>query len=72
MLETVRDGDAKRDIKARPYMSNLLHARLKTFFDWCSQPQIGKLPMSPMLSVGKPYGGETRRERAWFSGEHAD
>jgi integrase len=72
LLERVRDGDDKRGLKARPYMANLLYARLKPFFAWASNPSIGKIKLSPMLGIDKPFSGETRRERDWFKGAAAD
>jgi integrase len=71
-LELIRDGDAKGEYKARPYLANLLYARMKPFFAWCAKPVIGKIKHSPMLGLDKPYGGEARRERPWFKGDHAD
>jgi hypothetical protein len=61
LLEHVRDGD--EDHKARPYQANLLHARLRTFFMWCSKPQIGKVQVSPMLGLDKPTKQTNRRQR---------
>ena len=72
VLELVRDGDPQRDLKPRPYLSNLLHARLKTFFAWCAKPTIGKLKTSPMLGIDRPYGDERARDLPWFKGEAAN
>jgi len=72
LLERVRDGDQKRDRKPRPYLANLLHSRMSSFFGWCVKPAIGKLKVSPMLGIDKPYKGEKRRERPWFKGAAAD
>jgi integrase len=71
-LDEVRDGDAKRGTKGRPYLANLLHARLRTFFAWCAKPGIEKLPSSPMLGIGKPFAHAQRRERDWFAGTSGD
>jgi integrase len=72
LLDRVRDGDEKRGLKARPYMANLLYARLSSFFDWCAKPSIGKIKVSPVLGIDKPFVGEKRRERPWFKGATAD
>ena len=71
-LEQVRDGNEKLGLKARPYLANLLYARMKPFFAWCAKPKIGKLKSSPMLGIDKPFGDEKRRERDWFKKEAAD
>jgi hypothetical protein len=68
----VRDGDAKLGLQPRPYLANLLHAQLRTFFGWCAKPQIGKLKHSPMVGIDKPFNNEQRRERAWFRGAADD
>jgi hypothetical protein len=67
LLELVRDGDAKLSLKPRPYLSNLLYARLKPLFGWAVK--TNKLKLSPMLSIDKPFANEQRRERSWFKGE---
>jgi integrase len=64
LLETTRER--------APYVANLLHARLQTFFTWCARPGIGVVPTSPMTGIGKPFGGEKRRQRDWFRGDKAD
>ena len=71
-LELVRDGDAKGHHRPRPYLANLLYARMRPFFEWCAKPQIGKIQLSPMLGIDKPFSGEKRRERDWFKGAAAD
>jgi integrase len=72
LLERVCNGDEKRGLKARRYMANLLHARLNSFFTWCAKPNIGKIKVSPIVGIDKPFAGESRRERAWFKGDAAD
>jgi Arm DNA-binding domain len=64
LLESTRDR--------APYVANLLHSRLLTFFTWCARPAIGKVTTSPMVGIGKPWGGEQRRKRDWFRGDRAD
>jgi integrase len=72
LLEHVRDGDSESGTKGRPYLSNKLHALMSSFFNWCSKPAIGKLKVSPMLGVDKPWNGEKGRDRPWFRGSAAD
>jgi integrase len=72
LLERVRDGDTSLGLKPRPYLANLLYARMKPFFAWCAKPQIGKLKQSPMIGLDKPFQSEKRRERPWFKGAAAD
>jgi hypothetical protein len=72
LLERVRDGDDKCGLEPRPYLANLLYARMKPFFVWCAKPQIGKLKHSPIFGIDKPYQGEQRRVRPWFKGAAGD
>jgi integrase len=51
---------------------NLLHSRLRTFFEWCAKPQIGTFAVSPMLGIDKPFNYEQRRESNWFKGAVGD
>jgi integrase len=71
-LLLIRDGDEDKDLKPRPYLANLLYARLRPFFAWCAKPLIGKIKVSPMLDIEKPWTGEERRDREWFKGTAAD
>jgi integrase len=70
-LELVRDGDGD-GLKPRGYLANLLHARLRGFFNWCAKQQIGKLAASPMSGIDKPFADVKRRERDWFAGDAGD
>src|SRR5262245_13056703 len=72
LLELIRDGDEKSGAKPRPYLANLLYARMKPFFAWCAKPQIGKLKLSPMLGLDQPFASAKRRERVWFKKAGAD
>jgi integrase len=72
LLERVRDGDPENGIKSRPYLANKLYGLLNAFFNWCAKPAIGKLKVSPMLGVDKPWNGEKGRDRPWFRGSAAD
>jgi integrase len=69
-LDLIRGGDD--DYKPRPYLANLLHARMKAFFAWCAKPNIGKIAVSPMLGIDKPFADTKRRERPWFKEQAAD
>ena len=71
-LELVRDGSPNGEYKPRPYLANLLYARMQPFFDWCAKPQIGKIKLSPMLGLDKPFSDVKRRECDWFKGPVAD
>jgi integrase len=72
LLERIRDGDGAQQTKGRPYLANLIYARMKPLFHWCAKPQIDKLKQSPMLGIEKPYHNEQRRQRTWFKGASAD
>jgi integrase len=72
LLERVRDGDSETGAKPRPYLANKLYGLLNAFFKWCAKPAIGKLKISPMLGVDKPWNGEKGRDRPWFRGTAAD
>ena len=72
LLERVRDGDEDKGLKPRPYLANSLHSHLRTFFTWCVKPNIRKIEVSPMIGITKPWNGERRRVRAWFSGAAGD
>lgn len=72
LLELVRDGDEDIGLKPRPYLANLLYARLRPFFAWCAKPNIGKIKLSPMIGIEKPWSGAKRREREWFKGAAGD
>jgi len=64
-LEEMRDGDPRAvpPVKPRPYMANRFHAYLSTFFRWCAEPGIEKVPSSPMLGLRRPWEGEEARDR---------
>jgi hypothetical protein len=64
LLETIRDGD--KDTQPRPYLANRTYAYLKTFFAWCAEPGIEKIPLSPMIGLRRPWEGEEARQR-WFT-----
>jgi integrase len=68
LLCSIRDGD---DNGTRPkrYLANKVHALLRTFFDWCAKPAIGKIRVSPMVGVDKPFDGEKPRDRHFSDGE---
>ena len=48
--------------EGRPYQANKVHALLRTFFDWCAKPAIGKIKTSPMIGLDKPFDKEQPRE----------
>jgi integrase len=68
LLCAIRDGDDNGS-KPRPYLSNRVHALLRTFFAWCTKPAIGKLKTSPMIGLDKPFDGEKPRERSFNDAE---
>jgi integrase len=72
LLNRVRDGDTDERLKPRPYLANKLHNRLSMFFTWCAKPQNGKIKISPMTGIDKPWNGEKRRVRDWFRGNAGD
>jgi integrase len=72
LLEQIRDGDSESGAKSRPYLANKLYGLLSAFFNWCAKPAIGKLKVSPMLGLDKPWNGEKGRDRPWFRGSAAD
>ncbi|MEM6440669.1 MAG: integrase family protein, partial [Pseudomonadota bacterium] len=67
LLEDIRDGNAA--VKARPYLANRTHAYLSSFFRWCAEPGIEKVPVSPMLGLRRPWEGEEARERFYTDDE---
>lgn len=67
LLETVRDGDD--EAKPRPYLANRLHAYLKTFFAWCAEDGVDKVPASPMATLKRPWEGEETRQRVFSDDE---
>jgi integrase len=73
-LEKVRDGSNVDGTiqRPRPYLANALHTRLRTFFDWCAKPTIGKLATSPMVGIDKPWNGAKPRDREWFKSTAGD
>ena len=71
-LELICNGDPDRDLKPRPYLANLFYARMRTFFNWCAKPTVGKLQLSPMLGIDKPSKSAKRREREWFKDAAGD
>jgi hypothetical protein len=70
LLWTIRDGDADKGLKPRPYLANRLYSHLKSFFAWCAKR--GTVKISPMHYMETPWRGAKRRERAWFKKEAAD
>jgi integrase len=61
LLCSIRDGSD--NVKGRPYQANKVHALLHTFFAWCAKPEIGKVKISPMTGLEKPFDGEQERNR---------
>ena len=47
LLELVRAGDEGLGLKPRPYLANLLYARMRPFFNWCAKPTINKIKHNP-------------------------
>ena len=67
-LEEIRDGTDKAG-KPRPYLANRMHAYLSTFFRWCAEPGIEKVPASPMIGLRRPWEGEEARQRFYSDDE---
>ena len=42
---------------------------MRTFFDWCAKPEIGKIKTSPMIGLKKPFDKERPRERSFNDDE---
>jgi integrase len=61
------DGRGGRGSK---YAAVQLYSHLHTLFRWLAAKH--NVEPNPMLKVDKPWEGEARRERKWFSGTHAD
>jgi len=72
LLWLVRDGDAAKGLKARPYLANRLYSHLKDFFSWCARPTGSIKTTSPMIGMRKPWGGAKPRDRVWFKGKAGD
>ena len=70
LLCLIRDGDAKKGLKRRRYLSLRLHAHLKDFFAWCVRRKTIKI--SPMLDMARPWKGAKPRDRIWFKKEPGD
>lgn len=66
-LEEIRDG--RRGVRPRPYLANRTFAYLRTFFRWCAEPGIEKVPASPMLGLRRPWEGEEERDRVFDDDE---
>jgi integrase len=62
MLCAIRDGDGDHT-KPRPYQANKVYGLLRTFFDWCAKPTVGKVKTSPMIGIDKPFDREQPRDR---------
>jgi len=69
LCETIRDGDPETGRKPAPYMANRLYSYLNTFFAWCAEPGIDKVPASPMTGLRKPWRGESSRDRTFSDAE---
>lgn len=70
LLELIRDGDTKQDLKERPWLANLFYARLRPFFAWCVEDE--KINTNPMLGMKRPWYGNQGRDLPWFKGDLAD
>jgi integrase len=68
LLNTIRDGDGNGS-KPRGYLANKVFAYLRTFFQWCAKPHVGKIKVSPMIGLDRPFSGEKRRERHFSDDE---
>jgi len=66
LLRSIRDGDAKKNIKPRPYLANRVFSYLRTFFRWCATPDVALVKASPMIGMNRPWDGEEVRDR-WFN-----
>lgn len=66
-VEQIRDG--KKGVRPRPYLANRAFAYLRTFFAWCAEPGIDKVPASPMLGLRRPWEGEEERNRVFSDDE---
>ncbi len=69
LCETVRDGNPETGRKPAPYMANRLYSYLNTFFAWCAEPGIDKVPVNPMAGLKKPWRGESSRDRVFSDDE---
>lgn len=68
LLETIRDGDETKNEKPRPYLANRTFAYLSTFFRWCAEDGIDKVPANPMPRR-RPWDGEESRDRFYSDDE---
>jgi integrase len=66
LLWQIRDGDPSKGIRPKRALANKVFTNLKPFLAWCAKPAIGKLKVSPMLGIDKPWQGEQPRDR-WFT-----
>lgn len=66
-LEEIRDGH--NGLRPRPYMANRTYAYMRTFFDWCCEDGIDKLPDSPMRRLKRPWNRERARDRHFSDDE---
>jgi hypothetical protein len=62
--------DNGRGGRGSKYAAVQLYSHLHTLFRWLAAKH--NVEPNPMLKVDKPWGGEARLERKWFSGTHAD
>lgn len=67
LLERVRDGDPKKDVRGTPYMANRLYAHLGAMFKWCLEKN--KLSISPMHGMKEPFTGAKARDRVFTDDE---
>ena len=63
LLRQIRDG--KNKAPPKPYMANRLYAYLRTFFAWCTKPDVAKIATSPMAGMTRPWEGEEVRDRVY-------
>jgi len=62
LLCLIRDGNGE-GTKPRPYLANKVFSLLRTFFDYCAKPAVGKVKTSPMIGIDKPFDKERPRDR---------
>jgi integrase len=68
LMRSIRDGDGN-GTKPRRYQANKVFGLLRTFFAWCTKPDVGKIKTSPMVGLDKPFDGEKSRERSFNDDE---
>jgi integrase len=69
LIRAIKNGDPDKGIRPKPPTANKMRGHLKTFFSWCADPEVHKLPVSPMAGMKKRGEKTKSRDRVYDDDE---